>query len=163
MRWFKCLLLAAAHTAIHLSVIWVPRPNTDGDNEFLKWFFVAMGSMVGTVCVGLYVIMMPFKIRQLWKNRFLIMLSIAVYTAFLSIMLWAFQAIVDRDTVLEVYSVAGTIGLIFGLLVLYDKMKGESTQDLYERVMEQLGDDVELDDLECNKIGIDDDDVHRLH
>ena len=40
-------------------------------------------------------------------------------------------------------------------------MRGESTSALYERVMEQLGQDIELEDMESNTVGIVDNDLQR--
>tara|TARA_B110001452_G_C14899045_1_gene314223 strand:- start:334 stop:459 length:126 start_codon:yes stop_codon:yes gene_type:complete len=40
-------------------------------------------------------------------------------------------------------------------------MRGESTKDLYERVLDELDDELELGTVD-NKIGIEDTDVQRL-
>jgi len=39
----------------------------------------------------------------------------------------------------------------------YDKMRGASTKELYERVLDELDDELEL----VNKVGFDDDDLQR--
>jgi len=40
-------------------------------------------------------------------------------------------------------------------------MKGESTKDLYERVLDELDDELELGTMCSNTIGVPDDDVQR--
>ena len=42
-------------------------------------------------------------------------------------------------------------------------MRGESTKDLYERVLDELDDELELGEMGSNKIGIEDSDIQRLN
>ena len=75
-------------------------------------------------------------------------------------MLWGLQHIVVHATALACYSMSGQIGLVFGILIIYDNMRGESTKDLYERVLDELDD--EMDEFgHDNKVGLDDVDIQR--
>ena len=165
MRWFKCLLLGLGHMLVNLSLAFITVPDDTVHKEskhFFKWFGIVIGTMVGTVLAGGYLIALPiFPCLKKSKNRAHVMILFVAILYFinLSLMLWALQHILVQSTVIQCYSMSGQIGLVFGLLVLYDNMRGESTKDLYERCMTELDDELELG--ETNKIGIDDDDLQR--
>jgi hypothetical protein len=136
--------------------------------HFLKWFGIIMGTGIATMISGAYLIAIP--VASCMKKRktlthLMIGLTAIVYFICLSIMLWGLQHIVIHATAVQCYSMSGQIGLVFGLLVLYDSMKGENVAELYERVLTELDDELEMDDFghdrTSNKVGIDDTDLQR--
>lgn len=133
-------------------------------NSFLKWFGIVLGTGIATMATGGYLIALPI-FTCLKKNKlrahFMILFVAMIYFINLSLMLWALQHMLVQATVMQCYAVSGQIGLVFGLLVLYDNMRGESTKDLYERVLDELDDELELGTMGSSTIGIEDDDVQR--
>lgn len=167
MRWFKCLILCVGHLIVHLSLAFIQVSDETMKEEsknFLKWFAIIMGS--GCLSIGFfsYLLVLPVMTclkKSKLKTHFMVLFVTSCYFANLSVMLWGLQHVLIQSTVNQCYAVSGHIGLVFGLLVLYDNMKGESTKELYERVLDELDDELELGTV-SNKIGIDDDDVQRV-
>ena len=164
MRWFKCLLLCCGHILLNLSLAFVTFGGEQSENNnriFWKWFSIAIVTAITTVVFGAYLIALPI-FNCLKKSKFrAYLVSVVVFLLYifsLGIFLWALQHLLKKRTVEQCYYLSGQIGLVFGLLLLYDNMKGESTADLYERVLDELDDELEFGN---NKVGIEDDDVQR--
>ena len=165
MRWAKCLVLSVGHilTMLSMAVITVSEDTIKNERDhFLKWFGIIMGTGACFLCSGAYLIAMP--IASCMKKRktltyIMIVITSIVYFASLSVMLWALQRIVVHTTALACYTMSGQIGLVFGILIIYDNMRGESTKDLYERVLDELDD--EMDEFGDNRVGITDVDLQR--
>ena len=163
------MVLCVGHIMVNLSLAFIPvsdKTLKEEQHHFLKWFCISLGSCLLTVVFGAYVVVLPIfkclKINKVLAHLVIVFVSILYFNA-LSVMLWALQHILVQATIMQCYGVSGQIGLVFGLLVLYDNMRGESTKDLYERVLNELDDELELGEMCSNKIGIDDSDVHRLN
>lgn len=165
MRWFKCLVLCVGHIMVHLSLAFIPVSDETLkyalEHEFLKWIGISISTGFISMSLAAYLVALPIT-ECLKRNRnsahCVIMVVAMLYFANLSIMLWAMQHMLIQSTVIQCYTVSGQIGLVFGLLVLYDNMKGENVKDLYERVLEELDDELEMT---SNKVGIEDNDLQR--
>ena len=164
MRSFKCLGLSLGHIIVGLSLAFVDVSDQTLQNEqqhFLKWFGMTMATgFAATVCVA-YIVAMPLtqflKIKPFRAYLVAAFMSL-VYFVFLGVFLWSLQHVLIQPTVVQTYSVCAQIGLIFGMLVLYDSMRGQSTKELYERVMDELDEELEMGTL---TVGEPDTDVQR--
>jgi len=168
MRWAKCLVLSVGHILITLSMVFITvseqTMKNDRQHHFMKWFGIILGTGSLAVISGAYLIAMPVTLCMR-KRKILTYLTIVitsiVYFICLSFMLWGLQHIVVHATALACYSMSGQIGLVFGILILYDSMRGESTKDLYERVLTELDEEMDEFGHDTTRCGVTDTDIQR--
>jgi len=135
----------------------------DRKHHFWKWFGIIIGTGALTIAAGSYLVAMP--VTSCMKKRktlthLTIMLTATVYFICMSFMLWGLQHVVVHTTALACYSTSGQIGLVFGILILYDNMRGASTSELYDRVLTEL--DEEMDEFgHDTRCGVPDTDIQR--
>ena len=110
--------------------------------------------------IGLFVIFMPyshfFKIRPCLSHT-IILLAILLYSISLSLLFVFISPIVPRRVLHEFTVICGSVGLTFGVLVVYDNMKGVPLEDTYNNLMQELK-DIERQDTSC---ATNYDDIHR--
>lgn len=137
MRTLKCILLCIGHISVYLSITWTPHIQDYFDNQ-LADFVIAVGLALLLGIVAAYIVFSTFSQQRSWLTHVAIYASVMLYTVLLALIV-VFLAPLTPERILHEFNlICGNIGVMFGVLVVYDNMKGAPIRDTYNDLMFEL-------------------------
>jgi hypothetical protein len=110
----------------------------------VKWLFVMGGCSMLFVCNAAYFVRLPVfsKVKENYTRIMqALLLSWLVYFVTLSLILVSVQVWFSEQSALTCYTLSGQVGLVFGLLLVYDSMNTD-TREYYDLVMQDLDQEI---------------------